>query len=102
MASGNGDSRVEIQCEPREEANAELSEDETMARNDETRVGGYPRLFQVDPSWYEREWLQEPTPRKPGTFAFFRRILAQLRSTRRQDARVRKSPDQRDCVWHCG
>ena len=57
-----------------------------MARNDETRVGGFPRLFQVDPSWYERDWLQEPAPRKPGTFAFLRRIISQLQLTRRQDA----------------
>jgi len=56
-----------------------------MARNEETRVRGFPILFQVDPSWYERYWLQEPAPRKPGIFAFFRRLLSQQRLTRRQD-----------------
>jgi hypothetical protein len=57
-----------------------------MARNDETRVREFPMFFQVDPSWYERHWLQQPAPRKPGIFAFFRRILSQQRLTRRQDA----------------
>ena len=61
-----------------------------MARNDETRVGAFPRLFQVDPTWYERDWLQEPAPRKPGIFAFFRRIVSQLRLTGRQDARAER------------
>lgn len=57
-----------------------------MARDDKTRVGGFPRLFQVDPSWYERAWLQEPAPQKPGMFAFLRRIFSQLRLTRCQVA----------------
>jgi len=57
-----------------------------MARDDETRVGECPRLFQVDPSWYETAWLQEPAPRKAGIFAFLRRVFSQLRLTRRQVA----------------
>lgn len=57
-----------------------------MACDDETRGGGFPRLFQVDPSWYERAWLQEPARRKPGIFAFLRRIFSQLRLTRCQVA----------------
>jgi hypothetical protein len=56
-----------------------------MARNDETRVSEFFIPFQVDPSWYERYWWQQPAPRKPGIFAFFRRILSQQRLTRRQD-----------------
>ena len=32
--------------------------------------------FQVDPSWYERYWWHDSAPRKPGLFAFFRRILS--------------------------
>ena len=40
--------------------------------------------FQVDPSWYERYWWHDSGPRKPGIFAFFRRILSQQRLTRRQ------------------
>jgi hypothetical protein len=49
-----------------------------MTRNAETRVREFPILFQVDPSWYERYWLQQPAPRKPGILAFFRRILWQV------------------------
>ena len=63
-----------------------------MARKDETGVPGFLIPFQVDPSWYERYWLQQPAPRKPGIFAFFRRILSQLRLTRRQDAQAEHSP----------
>jgi hypothetical protein len=59
-----------------------------MAGNDETRVGGLPRLFRVDSSWYERYWWQESAPRRPGIFAFFRRIFSQLRLARRQDVRT--------------
>jgi hypothetical protein len=59
-----------------------------MLRDDETRVGGFPRLFQVDPSWYERAWLQEPAPRKPGIFAFLWWIFSQPRLTRSQGARA--------------
>ena len=59
-----------------------------MARNDETRAREFLALFQVDPSWYERYWWQEPAPRKRGIFAFFRRILSQQRLTRRQDVRA--------------
>jgi hypothetical protein len=44
--------------------------------------------FHVDPSWYERYWWQDSAPRKPGIFAFFRRILSQQRLTRRQDVRA--------------
>jgi hypothetical protein len=63
-----------------------------MARNDKTCAREFLALFQVDPSWYERYWLQQPAPRKPGIFAFFRRILSQLRLTRRQDAQAEHSP----------
>ena len=63
-----------------------------MARNEEPRAGESLRLFQVDPSWYERYWLQEPAPRKPGIFAFFRRLLSQPRLTRRQDGQAEHSP----------
>jgi hypothetical protein len=59
-----------------------------MARNDETRARDFLACFQVDPSWYERYWWQEPAPRKPGIFAFFRRILSQQRWARRRDVRV--------------
>lgn len=72
-----------------------------MARNDETRVGELLIPFQVDPSWYERYWLQQPAPRKPGIFAFFRRILSQQRLTRRQDVRadhqILHSPSNESC-----
>jgi hypothetical protein len=44
--------------------------------------------FHVDPSWYERYWWHDSAPRKPGIFAFFRRILSQQRTTRRQDVRA--------------
>jgi len=44
--------------------------------------------FHVDPSWYERYWWHDSAPRKPGIFAFFRRILSQQRLTRRQDVRA--------------
>jgi hypothetical protein len=59
-----------------------------MARNDETCARDFLAVFQVDPSWYERYWWQEPAPRKPGIFAFFRRILSQQRLARRQDVRA--------------
>ena len=59
-----------------------------MARNEEARAWESLMLFQVDPSWYERYWLEEPAPRKPGIFTFFRRILSQQRLTRRQDVRA--------------
>ena len=59
-----------------------------MARNDETGVPEFLIPFHVDRSWYERYWLQEPAPRKPGIFAFFRRLFSQLRLTRRQDAQA--------------
>ena len=59
-----------------------------MARKDETGVPEFLIPFQVDQSWYERYWLQQPAPRKPGIFAFFRRILSQQRLTRRQDVRA--------------
>ena len=52
--------------------------------------------FQIDPSWYERYWWHDSAPRKPGIFAFFRRILSQQRLTRRQgvraDHRIQHSP----------
>jgi hypothetical protein len=41
-----------------------------MARNDER----FQIPFQVDPSWYERYWWHDPAPRRPGVFAFFRRL----------------------------
>jgi len=43
---------------------------------DRRRRGAYnwPRLFQVDPSWYERYWWSDPAPRRLNAFAFFRRI----------------------------
>jgi len=56
-----------------------------MVRNDETRFREFPSAFQIDPSWYERYWLQQPAPRKPGLVAFFRRIISQQRLTGRQD-----------------
>ena len=59
-----------------------------MARNEEPRAWESLMLFQVDPSWYERYWLQQPAPRKPGKFAFFRRILSQLRLTRRKTRKL--------------
>jgi hypothetical protein len=61
-----------------------------MAREDEARVEGFPRLFQVDPSWYETAWLHEPAPRKAGLFAFLRRAFSQLRLTSRQVARAER------------
>ena len=74
-----------------------------MARNEEPRAGESLMLFQVDPSWYERYWWQDSAPRKPGIFAFFRRILSQQRLTRRQDVRTdheiphaQKMPDRND------
>ena len=63
-----------------------------MARNDETGVPEFLIPFQVDRSWYERYWWHDSAPRKPGIFAFFRRILSQLRLTRRQDAQAEHSP----------
>ena len=42
--------------------------------------------FRVDPSWYERYWWHDSAPRKPGIFAFFRRILSQQRLSRRIEA----------------
>ena len=59
-----------------------------MSRNGETRDEEFLIPFQVDPSWYERHWLQEPAPRRPGLFAFLRRILSQQRLTRRQEVRA--------------
>jgi hypothetical protein len=56
-----------------------------MARNGETRGRKFLTVFQVDPSWYERYWLQELAPRKPSMFAFFCRILSQQRLAKRQD-----------------
>jgi hypothetical protein len=34
------------------------------------------KLFQVDPSWYERHWLSDPAPRRRNAFASFCRILS--------------------------
>jgi hypothetical protein len=59
-----------------------------MARKDETGVPEFLIPFQVDQSWYERYWWQDSAPRKPGLFAFFRRILSRQRLTRRQDVRA--------------
>jgi hypothetical protein len=59
-----------------------------MARNGEAYVREFPIPFQVDPSWYDRYWLQQPAAPKPGIFAFFRRILSQRRLTRRQGVRA--------------
>ena len=54
--------------------------------------------FHVDPAWYESYWWHDSARRKPGIFAFFRRILQQ-RLTRRQDLRadhqIRHSPSMR-------
>jgi hypothetical protein len=47
-----------------------------MARNDETGVPEFLIPFHVDRSWYERYWWHDSAPRKPGIFAFFRRILS--------------------------
>jgi len=93
MASENGETFAGgyAMCAARREANAELNGSWTMARNEEPRAWESLMLFQVDPSWYERYWLQQPAPRKPGIFAFFRRILSQLRLTRRQDAQAEHS-----------
>jgi hypothetical protein len=60
-----------------------------MARKDETGVPEFLIPFQVDQSWYERYWWQDSAPRKPGLFAFFRRILSQQRLTRRLDVRTK-------------
>jgi hypothetical protein len=94
MASENGETFAGgyAICVARREASAELNGSWTMTRNEEPRAGESLMLFQVDLSWYERHWLQQPAPRKPGIFAFFRRILAQLRLTRRQDAQAEHSP----------
>lgn len=72
-----------------------------MARNDETRARDFLACFHVDPSWYERYWWQEPTPRKSGLFAFFRRVLSQRPWARRRDVRVDhqvlRSPSNESC-----
>jgi hypothetical protein len=34
------------------------------------------KLFQVDPSWYERHWWSDPAPRRRNAFASFHRILS--------------------------
>jgi hypothetical protein len=77
-------SRVTMQCEIRARLRTELNGSWTMARNEKTDVPEFLIPFQVDQSWYERYWWQDSAPRKPGIFAFFRRILSQ-RLTRRQD-----------------
>ena len=59
-----------------------------MARKEETGVPEFLIPFQVDQSWYERYWWQEPARRKRGIFAFFRRILSEQRLARRQDVRA--------------
>ena len=63
-------------CEARARMRTELNESWAMIP------------FHVDPSWYERYWWHDSAPRKPGIFAFFRRILSQQRMTRRQDVRA--------------
>jgi hypothetical protein len=62
---------------------------EALART-RTELNGSCTLipFHVDPSWYERYWWHDSAPRKSGIFAFFRRILSQQRTTRRQDVRA--------------
>ncbi len=60
-----------------------------MARNDESRVREFPSAFQVDPSWYERYWWQQPAPRQPVIFDFFRRIFSrQVRVQQRRNIEV--------------
>src|SRR3954467_3484352 len=72
-------SRVTMQCEIRARLRTELNGSWTMARNEKTDVPEFLIPFQVDQSWYERYWWQDSAPRKPGIFAFFRRILSQQR-----------------------
>jgi len=55
--------------------------------------------FKVDPSWYERYWWHDSAPRKPGIFAFFRRILSQQRLTRRQGVRAHHQIPHSPSMW---
>src|SRR6201984_2365204 len=81
-------SRVGMRCEARARTRTELNGSWTVARNDETCAREFLIPFRVDRSWYERYWWHDSAPRKPGIFAFFRRILSQQRTTRRQDVRA--------------
>src|SRR3954465_4042047 len=81
-------SRVTMQCETRATLRTKLNGSWTMARKEKTDVPEFLIPFQVDQSWYERYWWEDSAPRKPGIFAFFRRILSQQRTTRRQEVRA--------------